>query len=152
MTNGNVYVIWYGTWTATQKSLVQSFSNGVSNTTWWNSQKTYGSTSVKYQTGISNNYTMGKTLSGQQAIYELVSSAISTKLLPQDSAGIYFVAVSSDVMMNGFCTQYCGWHSYFYSGSDAIKYSFVGNTNQCPYSCSAQQTSGYRWYDEYSST
>ena len=139
MTNGNVYVIWYGSWTATQKSLVKLFSNGVSNTTWWNSQKTYGSTNVVYKSDISNNYTMGKALTGQ-SISDLVYSAINTKLLPEDSAGIYFVATSTDVLVDGYCTQFCGWHSYFNYNANVIKYSFVGNTNQCPYACSGQQT------------
>jgi hypothetical protein len=127
MTNGNVYVIWYGAWTSTQKSLVQSFSNGVSRTTWWNSQKTYGSTNVVYKSSTNNNYTMGKNLNGQQAIYDLVSSALSSGSLPVDTAGIYFVATSSDVKVDGYCSQFCGWHSYFYYDNKFIYWrTFVG--------------------------
>ena len=56
-----------------------------------------------------------------------------------DTSGVYFVLTSADVTeTSGFCTQYCGWHTRAtISGSD-IKYSFVGNPDQCPSACEAQ--------------
>ena len=41
---------------------------------------------------------------------------------------------------SGFCTQYCGWHTYGTIGSQAIKYAFVGNSNRCLNACAAQTT------------
>src|SRR5437667_288031 len=75
-------------------------------------------------------------------IQTIVSAAITSGRLPKDTSGVYFVLTSADVNeTSGFCTQYCGWHtSGFISGSD-IKYSFVGNGNRCPSSCTAQSNS-----------
>jgi hypothetical protein len=39
---------------------------------------------------------------------------------------------------SGFCTQYCGWHTAGSLSGTIIKYSFVGNPEQCPNACSAQ--------------
>jgi hypothetical protein len=33
--NINVYLVWYGTWTADQKSIVNTFLDGLCNTSWW---------------------------------------------------------------------------------------------------------------------
>src|SRR5262249_35512128 len=62
--------------------------------------------------------------------------------LPSDTNGVYFVLTSADLdeNSNGFCGQYCGWHtSATVSGAD-IKYAFVGNPDRCPTSCAAQTT------------
>ena len=72
----------------------------------------------------------------------VVSKAISSGVLPNDTNGVYFVLTSSDVReTSGFCTRYCGWHTRAtISGSD-IKYAFVGNPDRCPSACEAQTTS-----------
>lgn len=66
--------------------------------------------------------------------------------LPQDENGVYFVLTSADVTASsGFCTQYCGWHTYstmsVSNTSKVIKYSFVGNPDRCPSACEAQTIS-----------
>jgi hypothetical protein len=62
-----------------------------------------------------------------------------------DVNAIYLVLTSSDVNeTSGFCSQYCGWHTYTTSLNSAktpIKYAFVGNANRCLASCAAQSTS-----------
>jgi hypothetical protein len=48
---------------------------------------------------------------------------------------------SADVTASsGFCTQYCGWHTYGTINGFSIKYSFVGNPDRCPSACEAQST------------
>jgi len=45
---------------------------------------------------------------------------------------------SSDCNQTLFCTQACGWHTYYSS----YKYAWVGNpATQCPYNCAAQTVS-----------
>ncbi|HYT98474.1 MAG TPA: hypothetical protein VEO36_14220, partial [Casimicrobiaceae bacterium] len=71
----------------------------------------------------------------------VVSSAITSKRLPTDTNGVYFVLTSGDVNeSSGFCTQYCGWHTHGTIGGSDIKYSFIGNPDRCPSACAAQPT------------
>ena len=42
---------------------------------------------------------------------------------------------------SGFCTAYCGWHTYGTIAGSNIKYAFVGDAGRCPYACSWQSTS-----------
>ena len=56
----------------------------------------------------------------------VVSNAINSGKLPKDNNGIYFVLTSSDVAeTSGFCSRYCGWHTYGTLSGTNIKYSFV---------------------------
>ena len=49
---------------------------------------------------------------------------------------------SSDVLeTSGFCSRYCGWHTYGTLAGTNIKYAFVGNANRCLNRCAAQTTS-----------
>jgi hypothetical protein len=62
--------------------------------------------------------------------------------LPYDPYGLYYVLTSRDVIeSSGFCTQFCGWHSYTTGAAGNIKFSFVGDSSQCPSACSAQTIS-----------
>ena len=62
-----------------------------------------------------------------------------------DSNAIYLVLSSSDVNeTSGFCTRYCGWHTFTTALNTAktpVKYAFVGNANRCLASCAPQSTS-----------
>jgi hypothetical protein len=37
-----VYIIWYGNWTSTDQSIIQTFVTGVGATPWWAINKAYG--------------------------------------------------------------------------------------------------------------
>jgi len=97
----------------------------------------FGSVSYKY----------GSTLSTRQ-VYNIVYDSVSSGTLPLDESGVYFVLTSSDVQQYddpkyGFCTTgsssgYCGWHSYGSMLRKKIKYSFVGNPENCQI-CDAQR-------------
>ncbi|MGZ4787814.1 MAG: hypothetical protein ACXVZX_04790 [Terriglobales bacterium] len=144
----NVYVIWYGTWSSTAKSILTNmlqYEGGSPyfniNTTYYNGGGTHVSNSISYQGSTTNNYAQGKSLS-DSAIKTIVSNAITSGVFPKDTTGVYFVLTASDVNeTSGFCTQYCGWHTHgSISGSD-IKYSFVGNPARCLSACAAESTS-----------
>jgi hypothetical protein len=89
-----------------------------------------GSTIVSSSTNLSDS-----------SLQTTVSNALNNGSLPRDSNGVYFVLSSSNINeTSGFCTQYCGWHTYAtITGLGDIKYSFVGNPDRCP-SASAAQT------------
>ena len=49
---------------------------------------------------------------------------------------------SSDINeTSGFCTQYCGWHSWTSINTIPIKFAFIGNTDRCPAACAWQSVS-----------
>jgi hypothetical protein len=145
----NVYYIWYGNWAGnTAQSLLTnlaSFIGGSSyfniNTTYYNGSSVKVSNSVAYTASTTDNYSQGTSLS-DSAIFTVVSNAITSGRLPKDANGVYFVLTSADVTASsGFCTKYCGWHTYNVVGGTYIKYAFVGNADRCPSACSAQSTS-----------
>lgn len=145
----NVYYIWYGNWGSNSATnILTDFATSIGgspyfniNSTYHNGSNTHVSNSVKYSGAATDSYSLGKSLSDAN-IQTIVSSAISGGKLPKDSNAVYFVLTSSDVTASsGFCTQYCGWHTHGTIGGSDIKYSFVGNPDRCPSSCSAQTTS-----------
>jgi hypothetical protein len=150
MTGGvTMYYIWYGNWAGnTATTILTDFAQNIGsspyfsiNTTYYNGSNTHVSNSVIFGGSTTVGYTQGTSLS-DAAIQAVVSSAISSGALPKNESGIYFVLTSADVTASsGFCTKYCGWHTYATMGGSNIKYSFVGNPDRCISSC-AQQTKG----------
>jgi phosphate-induced protein 1 len=144
----NVYYIWYGNWSGnTATTILTSFASTIGgspyfniNTTYYDGNNVHVSNAVHYAGSMDDSYSHGTSLS-DSAIQAIVSSAITTGALPEDSNAVYFVLTSADVTASsGFCTQYCGWHTHAtISGSD-IKYSFVGNPDRCPSACEEQTT------------
>jgi hypothetical protein len=144
----NVYYIWYGNWIGNSATtILTDFANNIGgspyyniNTTYFDGSNNHVSNAVRYAGSITDNYSQGTSLTDAQ-IKAVVTSAVTTGGLIKDTNGVYFVLTSADVTASsGFCTQYCGWHTHgSISGLD-IKYSFVGNPDRCPSSCSAQST------------
>jgi len=154
----HIYYIWYGNWAGnTASTILSTLAQNIGaspyyriNTTYTNGAGVPVSTDVVYNgsTAVTNNtdgtYRYGKSLSDGQ-IRQIVLDAISGPF-PQDDNGVYFVLTSADVTASsGFCTQYCGWHTYSTMSvggtSKVIKYAFIGNPDRCPSACAAQTTS-----------
>lgn len=150
-----VYIIWYGNWaqtngtdTAAGQQIVRDFFNSVGGSPYFKLNATYPAAAGQSQ--ITGNVTFGsetsvaypyKTRVTDSNFASIVSTAITTGKLPNDSNGIYFVLTSSDVTASsGFCTKYCGWHTHRSIAGSDIKYSFVGNAARCITSCAAQST------------
>jgi hypothetical protein len=144
-----VYYIWYGNWSGNSATtILTDLAHNIGgspyfniNSTYYNASNAHVVNSVTYGGSTTDNYSHGTSLS-DSAIQAVVSSAITSGRLPKNTSGVYFVLTSSDVTASsGFCTQYCGWHTFgTISGSD-IKYSFVGNPDRCPSACE-EQTKG----------
>jgi hypothetical protein len=151
----NVYFIWYGNWTGGPKpsdsqttvNLMDALfepGRGIGGSSFFKINTTYSDT-VGHPTGnialaasTTNNYSHGKQLSDND-IQSVVSSAISSHVLPKDANGLYFVLTASDVAeTSGFCTKYCGWHTSSAIAGTEIHYAFVGNPDRCPFACEMQ--------------
>jgi hypothetical protein len=140
------YLIWYGNWNQSNSSdtpagqtLVRDFLYGLSNSPYYQINKTYNGPTGFVSVGgeITDTGSLGTNLSDTN-IRTLVTNAITSGKLPLDASGVYFVVTSSNIAKRGFCTQYCGWHTYTTVQNVAVKYSFVGNANRCLSACAAQ--------------
>ncbi|HZS48372.1 MAG TPA: hypothetical protein VFC63_25100 [Blastocatellia bacterium] len=145
----NLYYIWYGNWSNnTAPTILVDFALNLGgspyykiNSTYYNSAGTHATGNIGYAGETTDNYSHGTSLS-DSAVQAIVSAAITSGRLPKDSNGIYMVLTSADVNeTSGFCTQYCGWHTYATISGTNIKYAFVGNPDRCPSACEAQTTS-----------
>ncbi|MGR9000528.1 MAG: hypothetical protein ACU88J_15985 [Gammaproteobacteria bacterium] len=142
----NVYYIWYGNWSGNSaETILTDLAQNIGgspyyniNTTYYDGNKVPVSNSVILAGSTTDSYSIGAALSDAN-IQSIVSNAITSNRLPKDSNGVYFVLTSADVnATSGFCTQYCGWHAHGAISGEDIKYSFVGNPDRCPSSCTAQ--------------
>src|SRR5262249_3222553 len=145
----NVYYIWYGNWSGNSaQTILTDLARNIGgspyfniNTTYYNGSNTHVSNSVFYASSTTDSYSRGTSLSDAD-IQAVVASAITSGRLPADVYGVYFVLTSADVTASsGFCTQYCGWHTYGIIAGTNIKYAFIGNPDRCPSSCAWQTTS-----------
>jgi hypothetical protein len=140
------YYIWYGNWSGNSAvtiltDLMQNIAPSPYyniNTTYYNASNAHVVNSVTFGGSTTDNYSRGTSLS-DSAIQSVVSDAIVSGRLPNNPSGVYFVLTSADVTAaSGFCTSYCGWHTYGTIAGSNIKYSFVGNPDRCPSACEAQ--------------
>jgi hypothetical protein len=144
----NVYYIWYGNWSGnTAVQILTDLASNIGgspyfaiNTTYGDASRTRISNSVHYVNSYNDNYSHGSSLTDTN-IQQIVSDAITQGHLAKDTNGVYFVLTSSDVTeTSGFCSSYCGWHTYATISSSNIKYAFIGNPDRCPSSCEWQTT------------
>src|SRR6266516_766712 len=140
------YYVWYGNWSGNSAvtiltDLMQNIAPSAYyniNTTYYNGSNAHVVNAVTYGGSTTDNYSQGTSLS-DSGVQAVVSAAITSGRLPNNPSGVYFVLTSADVNeSSGFCTSYCGWHTYGTIAGSNIKYSFVGNPDRCPSACEAQ--------------
>ncbi len=143
----HVYPIYYGTWTAEQMNIINGFLGSVGGTSYYNINSTYysGTTTRSY---VQNSLGLGLSASVSSATYGLnltdanIASIVETAIvvgLPLDSNGLYLVLTSGGIKeKTGFCSSYCGWHSYATYNNVVIKYGFVGDPTACLSACAWQ--------------
>ncbi len=141
-----VYIIWYGNWSTKDKSIINYYFAHLGGTTQEKINTTYSDSTGKHipnavkhsnADDYHDNYSLGKALSGDGAIQTIVANAIKNNHLPNDQNGIYFVLTYKDVTDPGFCSSFCGYHGPSTSivSGEVIKYSMVGDPDQCPNGC-----------------
>jgi len=146
MTAVNVYYIWYGSWNAdSAMTLLPALASSIGSSPYFHINSTYMPSGQTVAVAVGASTTVPAPLNttlSDASIQTIVTNAISSGALPNDPNGAYFVLTSKDVSeSSGFCTQYCGWHTYGTIIGSNIKYAFVGNADRCPTACSAQTTS-----------
>jgi Phosphate-induced protein 1 conserved region len=121
---------------------LSDFANGIGhspnyfvNETYDDNSGNHVSASTRLAGSTDEGYSHGQTITGND-IWPIVTGALSSGRLPVDAHGVYFVLTSADVnLSDGFCTQFCGWHTAgSFNGTD-IKFSFVGDASRCNGSC-----------------
>lgn len=145
----NVYLIWYGNWSGnTAISILTNLASHIGgssyfniNTTYYNGSGDHVLNAVSYKGSTTDSYSQGTSLS-DSAVQLVVQEAISSGRLALDPDGVYFVLTSKDVNeKSGFCSNYCGWHTYGSISGTNIKYAFIGNPDRCPSACEEQTVS-----------
>jgi hypothetical protein len=145
-----IYLIFYGNWngtgsnTPTSTNLIEHYINSLGNTPYEKINSTYGDTVGN----VSGNVTLGGAIfdtgsQGTSLTNTRLSSIVTRSFsngLPTDPNGLYVVITSSNVSEQGFCTQFCGFHTHQTLGGQDIKWAFVGNTDRCQNACAAQST------------
>ncbi|CAJ1963459.1 unnamed protein product [Sphenostylis stenocarpa] len=131
-----VNVLWYGSFTPTQRSIIVDFVNSLSIpagaqlpsvASWWQTTEKYkgGSTTLVVGKQIMEGYSLGKHLN-ENNLLNLASRF-------NDLSAINLVLTANDVAVDGFCSSRCGTHR---SINGRIPYVWVGNSEaQCPGQC-----------------
>ena len=145
----NVYLIWYGNWAGnTAVAITEDLVRGLGGSPYMGINTTYGgnpgrvrcSNAYNLSGEYTDSYSQGSNLS-DTGVFNVVNSAITGGHLPKDTNAVYFVLTSEDVNeTGGFCTSYCGWHTYGTVSGSTVQYSFVGNPARCLSSCAWQST------------
>jgi hypothetical protein len=142
----NMYYIWYGDWSGDSAvDILTDLAESIGGSPWYNINTSYYSgsgrkakfvsNSVAFKGSTTDDYSRGKSLSDDD-VRDVVADAITSGRLPKDTNGVYFVLTSEDVdETSGFCTHYCGWHTYDKINGADIKFSFIGNVARCPNVC-----------------
>ena len=145
----NAYIIWYGSWTGnTAQTILPNLLQHIGGSPYFNINTTYYDGSNVHVTNavqLAGSTTMpsssfGTSLS-DSSIQSIVSTALTSHVLPTDANGVYFVLTSAGIAeTSGFLTQYCGWHTRGTINGSDIKYAFVGDPTGPNVSACAAQT------------
>jgi hypothetical protein len=147
----NMYYIWYGDWSGNDAvDILSDLAESIGGSPWYNINTTYYSgsgrqlkhvsNSVAFKGSTTDDYSRGKALSDDD-VRDIVADAITSGRLPKDTNGVYFVLTAKDVTeLSGFCSNYCGWHTYDRINNANIKFAFIGDpTDQCLNGCTRQR-------------
>ncbi|TKY71477.1 EXORDIUM 2 [Spatholobus suberectus] len=137
-----VNLLWYGSFTPIQRSIIVDFINSLSSPagaplpsveSWWKTTEKYKGGSSALVVGkqiLHQTYSLGKYLKGTH----LVSLASSFNEL----SAINVVLTAKDVAVDGFCRSRCGTHGSIGPVKEKARtaYVWVGNSEaQCPGQC-----------------
>ncbi|XP_022878066.1 protein EXORDIUM-like 5 [Olea europaea var. sylvestris] len=150
----NIYLIWYGKWAASQKTLIKDFLFSISATNqsspsvaeWWQTVSLYTDqtgANISRSVLLAGEYTDHLYSHGTQltrlSIQDVIATAVRSKPFPIDhKKGIYLILTSVDVTMQDFCRAVCGFHYFTFPSmvGYTLPYAWVGNSGkQCPEVC-----------------
>jgi hypothetical protein len=142
----DLYVIYYGSFTATQHTILDNFLQNLGGSSAYNVNNEYTDAQNQSVTNLLNYspptdsyndaYSLGKSLSSGFDV-TIIHNAIANGHLPSDLNGIYIVTISPDVKLpkSVWCAYH--WHSTSIVAGDDIKYAVAPDPPQSLYaSCS----------------
>jgi len=116
----NLYVVYYGSFTAKQHSILDTFLEHVGGsqafnvtTEYYDSEGDYVQNAFNYDPAIDSYddaYSLGHTLSGDFFETTLLHNAVAGGNLPSDVNGIYILTISPDVKLPD--NVWCAYHAY----------------------------------------
>ncbi|XP_022140667.1 protein EXORDIUM-like 5, partial [Momordica charantia] len=151
----NIYLIWYGKWSVSQKLLIKDFLLSIdplrvapspSVAEWWRTVSLYTD-----QTGA--NVSRSVVIAGEHSdlrlshgtdltrlsIQKVIATAVQSAPFPVDHRnGMFLVLTSQDVTMQDFCRAVCGFHYFTFPSmvGYTLPYAWVGHSGkQCPEQC-----------------
>lgn len=152
----DIYLLWYGTFSPPQKSIVTNFIASFpankrlpspSVMSWWNITSSYID---KYNAKVASAvtlagevhdaaYSLGKNLK-RNDIQSLVLKSFHGSSLRNSYHALYMVLTAADVYVDGFCMNSCGFHDYTFPSASSlyrmVPFAWVGNSaTQCPGQC-----------------
>jgi hypothetical protein len=146
-----VYLIWYGDWRESTKSLVKDFVAHLGgspyyaiNTTYWQYDGRRVPNAVNLMGVIDDDWSLGKDVIWQDtntAAVAIVSSAVARQKFPADPGAVFVVLVSgAQRAYDSPCLQWCAWHDHMSLGVNDIKIAMVWDPEDCPSNCTAYDT------------
>ncbi|TKY56273.1 EXORDIUM 2 [Spatholobus suberectus] len=143
--NITLHLLWYGTFTPTQRSIIIEFIESLSATSspqspsvcsWWRTTESYKGGPCTLIVGnqiLDNNYSLGKSLK----THHLHALASNPKLTSTPARAVHVILTSADVAVEDFCMNQCGTHgSGKARNGERTAYAWVGNSvTQCPGQC-----------------
>ncbi|XP_077213266.1 protein EXORDIUM-like 2 [Tasmannia lanceolata] len=152
----NIYLIWYGAFSPSHKTTISDFFasfNPLTDSTirgkptvltWWKTTQAYKDMTRKPISGTVKLagqvydavFSLGKSLKRTQ-MATLVKNNIAKRAFPIDPNGVYFVLTASDVTVERFCMDSCGFHDTIsVSPRQRVALAHVGDPGtQCPSLC-----------------
>lgn len=132
----NLYIVYYGSFTANQHAILDTFLQSLGgtpafnvNTEYYNGQNQHVQNVLNYSPSTDSYddpYSLGKSLSGNFDT-TILHNAVAAGHLPSDVNGIYILTVSPDVKLPN--TVWCAyhWHSSSIVIGDDIKYAVAAD-------------------------
>jgi hypothetical protein len=127
------------------------------NTTYYqivNGKKQFISSGIEYSGCVVDTGSLGLSLQVPSALFAgdpndlrpFVADVVDTQLqsgkLKTDASGVYLVLTATNVQVDGFNSNFCGFHDYYSLPTIDIKYAHIGDPtpNMAPGGCVSQPT------------
>jgi hypothetical protein len=143
MTGKDLYVIYYGSFSSTQRTILDNFLQNLGGSTAFNVNSEYSDSTGQTVSNILNysptrdsfqdSYSLGTSLSSGFDV-KIIRTAIANGHLPSDANGIYILTISPDVKLpkSVWCAYH--WHSTSIVAGVDLKYAVAPDPPQSLYS------------------
>ena len=146
----SVYFLWYGDgWKQSDgtsiMNVVKQFVSTVSTSSWWGIVQSFGSSGAAQLSIGGEVQVSANTLSidRTEAMNQLSQVIGSGSTIPNDPNAIYVLIPAYNIITtDGYCRDYCAYHTGIHDQSNILQLAFVGNPTQCLFNCSGLSITG----------